>query len=171
MATFDIRKLRASYRGQAILALVLLWTGLITPVMTVEKLWFFKDTYSILSAIGELFDEGKWALGGLIGFFSVVTPTAKLLAIIGVSADGTHPTERAWVAKLVELLGKWSMLDVFIVALMILAIKANGVVSVFDHQGIYYFAASVLLSLVASFGLKRDAEAASVIVPGDEEPP
>ncbi|MGD2134131.1 MAG: paraquat-inducible protein A [Maricaulaceae bacterium] len=150
------------YRLQAGLGLILLWLGLFAPLMTVEKLFFFKDTYSIITAIVALCEEGQRVLAAIIAAFSIAIPTLKLLGVLIAPDDPSRVVERRIISRFVGLIGKWSMLDVFIVALTIFAMKANGVVEVFDHAGVYLFGASVALSMLSAMGLQHELRKAPV---------
>ena len=52
---------------------------------------------------------------------------------------------------LIETLGKWSMLDVFVVALLLVSLKLGALAKVEVHYGLYFFTASVILTMALSF--------------------
>ncbi len=127
--------------------LVLGWT---LPIMTVEKLWFLSERVSILQGALELWRHGDLFLCAVIVIFSVIFPLLKLgLALyLWYHADaGGALLGRAlgWI----EQLGRWSMLDVFVVALLVVAIQASLISDVAMHAGIYVFAAAVVVSILA----------------------
>ncbi len=130
----------------AALLLLLGWT---LPIMTVNKLWFLSERVSILKGALELWRHGDVLLCAVIVAFSVVFPLAKLaLALFlwyQVDADGAVlGRSLGWI----EQLGRWSMLDVFVVALTVVAIEVSLIADVTLHAGIYAFIAAILLSIV-----------------------
>ena len=126
--------------------------GITAPIMTLKKLVFITHTFSVTSGIRALFDEGEWFLFVLIGLFSVVLPVLKLgmLAVIANLRYSTTQKLDGWLGLLAHY-GKWSMLDVMIVAILFVSIKLGGLVSLEVHYGIYVFACSVLLTMAATW--------------------
>ena len=124
------------------LSALLLAPGLVLPAITVERLWFGTD-YSILAAVAALAREGNWFLALIIGAFSVAFPVAKLVLA------GWAWMSRRTAGRMVAAMGavsKYSMLDVFIVALTVLVLDGRLLTSASAGPGIFCFAASVLLS-------------------------
>lgn len=135
-------------------AAFLLVLGLATPVLTVRKIWA-TNTFSILSGIASLRREGHLFLAAVVFFFSVVFPAAKLAALAFVFHARVSEARRLTVLRALESLGKWSMLDVFIVALVIVSVKLGALADARPERGIYFFGASVLASMVAGASLER----------------
>ena len=130
----------------AALLLVLGWT---LPIMTVNKLWFLSERVSILEGALELWRHGSVVLCAVIVGFSVVFPLAKLALALWLwyQADARGAVlgrSLGWI----EQLGRWSMLDVFVVALTVVAIELSLIAEVTLHAGIYAFVAAILLSIV-----------------------
>ncbi len=129
-------------------SIALLLLGWLLPVMTVRTLLVFYDEVSILTGILRLLESGDILLFLLIALFTVVFPVAKLaLAFIAwrrlVAVSPHLRRTLGWV----ETLGKWSMLDVFVVALLVVVIKVSMVSDVQVHVGLYVFATAALLSM------------------------
>jgi paraquat-inducible protein A len=132
-----------------LVALGLLLYGLQAPILTLEKFYLFANTVSLLSALGQLATEQAWGLFALVGVFSVLFPIVKivLLALIWNldSARGAaHRRHLRWLAAY----GKWSMLDVFVVALLVVSVKLGALAQARVEIGIYAFAASVVLTML-----------------------
>lgn len=139
-------------------ALGLLIYGLQAPILTLEKFFFFSNTVSLLSALRELAAEAEWGLYVLIGTFSVVFPVLKNLLLLVLwnfdPSDGEgHRRHLAWLSAY----GKWSMLDVFVVALLVVSVKLGSLAEVRVEIGIYAFAASILLTTALSAWIARYA--------------
>lgn len=132
-------------------ALGLLVYGLRTPILTLEKFYFFSNTVSLLSALQQLAREAEWGLFVLVGTFSVLFPVLKILLLLLVwnldRAHGeAHRRHLQWLASY----SKWSMLDVFVVALLVVSVKLGSLAEARVEIGIYAFAASVILTMLLS---------------------
>jgi paraquat-inducible protein A len=131
-------------------AAICLVLGLTLPVMQLTRLYFWTDTHSILSVLSALYATGEFFLAGVIFVFSIVFPAFKLLYI---TAAGTlisaGPARRSRWFKRIEWLGKWSMLDVLVLALLVFYAKATSLADAVALPGIYFFAASVILTMTA----------------------
>ena len=131
--------------------------GVLLPILTVEKLLIVKNTFSVLSGIGELFADKTFALALLLLFFSVLFPFVKLLVMAAYVLR--YPSLGAGLVQWQRRLGKvakFSMLDVFVVALMLMILKLGWLVEVRVHSGLYWFAAAVVISLLAELAIARD---------------
>lgn len=137
-----------------VIASGLYFVGVTAPIMTIRKLVIFDNTFSIAGGVRTLFVEGEWLLAFIIGAFSVVLPVVKLALIACVTnLSASAAGDRLTVA--LEYVGKWSMLDVFVVAVLLASIKLGTIVTVEIHHGLHAFAASVLFSMVALFLIER----------------
>ncbi|MEO0680914.1 MAG: paraquat-inducible protein A [Pseudomonadota bacterium] len=112
--------------------------------------WFEGDAVSVLSGVAALWEADR-VLAFLVALFGIALPYAKTLALAAVHAGGLGP--RALPA--LELLGKLSMADVFLIALAIVIAKGVGVGRVEPAWGLHLFAACVLGSLAASIVTAR----------------
>ena len=131
-----------------ILALLCFAIGIYLPVFTLTKLLVFNNTVSILSGLWQLVAEGQYLIFILIFSFSILLPITKLsiLAFAWNSHKSTHHKKLQWLEKV----GRWSMLDVFVVALLIVTVKLGVLASVEIHPGLYYFTAAVLLMMIVT---------------------
>ena len=147
---------------------VSLGLGLIGPCMTiVPRLGDFTgwvralrpdqleaSTYSILSGIAAMRDHGNPGIAAVLLGFSVLFPILKLAAMAGGTAALAAGHRPHLAVKLTHHLGKFSMLDVMVIGLLVLAIKGlPGGSEVQLRWGVWAFATSVALSLAASIAL------------------
>ena len=139
-----------------IAAFVLFGLGLILPMMTLAKFFVLKNTVSVLSSIFTLLTSGSWFLFLLIFSFSVVMPLLKLrLIYILIKAKGRiNKTTKRWLHMMHEY-GRWGMLDVFVVAVILVAVKLGALATVQVHSGLYCFGAAVLLMMVLTHRLSK----------------
>ena len=129
--------------------------GLVLPLVRFEKLYFFSETPSLIGIVTSLWSQGSPALAVVIALLSIVFPIAKL---IGIAVEATAPSaggrqDRA-VARLLPILGKWSMMDVMLVALVIVAAKTSGMATAFTQPGLWFYAASAVMTGILQMRLR-----------------
>ncbi|AXS41742.1 paraquat-inducible protein A [Breoghania sp. L-A4] len=120
--------------------------GLTLPLVRFEKLYFFEETPSLIEIVLELTRGEDAALGVLVGCFSIALPAVKLLLLHVVAFGGG----RGRSLTLLGAVGKWSMMDVMLVALVIFAAKTSGFATAVTQPGIWFYAFATLASAVAA---------------------
>ncbi len=126
----------------------------ILPVLTTQTLASSRaDT--ILSGVVALYTSGSWPLALIVLVASVMIPLGKLVALayllISVrrgSASGTRDRTRLY--RMIELIGRWSMLDVFVVAFVVALIQFQPLMASQPGPGLPFFAAVVILTMLAT---------------------
>ncbi len=157
-------------RTLLLVAAVLLGLGLVAPCMTIVpsmgeftgwvrllKPDYLRPTeYSILGGILSMIAHGNVGIGLLLLAFSVVFPVVKLFALMwGAERDALGIPEGR-LARFAHQAGKWSMLDVLVLGLLVLAIKGlPGNTTIELGWGVYAFAASVVLGLIVTAMSRR----------------
>lgn len=139
-----------------LLALATLIIGITAPLLTLIKFSFLENTVSLLSTVQQLYTEKEWFLFIIIALFSLCVPIIKitsLLLILNVSYSLDSFLDKT--LRVIETIGKWSMLDVFVVALLLVSVKLGALAKVEVHYGLYSFAASVLLTMGLSYWIHR----------------
>ncbi len=133
----------------ALASLALLITGWLVPVMTVRAFFVIPRPVSFYAAAIELWQARELVLLALLVVFSAVVPLAKiaLALILWYRTDAAGAALRRSLRVLAEL-AKWSMLDVFVVALTVIAMQVAVIGNVFVNPGFYAFVAAILLSMV-----------------------
>jgi len=133
-----------------LMSFVLLMIALSLPLMKVEKMVFWKNEYSVIAGVQALWEQGQYALATILFFFSIVFPIFKLAALAIVWTIRLAEQKRQAVLHWLGVLGKWSMLDVFVVAILIVLVKLGPLANVQPQRGLYWFAAAILLSMITS---------------------
>lgn len=133
-----------------VVALVLLAAGLTLPVMTVDKFFVFSSRFSILQSLEALWRSDEYFLFAAVALFSVAFPIAKLGTCLAIwccadARDGRFAVLVTWI----EQLGRWSMLDVFLIAILLILIRSGGV-GAHTEIGLYVFTAAVVTSMLAA---------------------
>ena len=120
--------------------------SLFLPLITVSKFFVLKNTISMVSSLIDLLREGEWLLFLVIFLFSIVLPCLKLFFIYVLLNQWDKVGESTIkIIKLIHTLGRWGMLDVFVLALIIVSIKLGIFAQVKIHFGLYLFTITVLL--------------------------
>jgi len=99
-----------------------------------------------------LLSEGHWFVGGAVLLFSVIAPIGKLVMILALCLGAGNVTlqDQARIYRLVEFVGRWGMVDVLLVALVVAVVKLGDLVQVTPGPGVVVFGGVVVLSLIAS---------------------
>lgn len=121
------------------------------PLARAEVSWlFYSEQISILSGVAQLY-ESDLLLCVVVTLFAIVTPYLKTVALIYVQFSDRDSARDA--LPLLEVLGRLSMMDVFLIALYVIAIK--GLETITIEWGFYLFTALVLLSIWSSWMTHR----------------
>lgn len=120
------------------------------PMLSIEKLGHLKED-SLFTGVVTLLSEGYWVVGIIVLLFSVILPPLKLMSLIILSSTGIvqHSHHKAHLYHAVEILGKWGMLDVMLVAVLVAYVKLGDLVSIEAGSGVIAFAVMVFTSLIA----------------------
>jgi paraquat-inducible protein A len=110
---------------------------------------------TIIDGVILLYKTGSWPLALIVLIASVVIPLAKLIALSYLllsvqrsAAGGRH--ERVRLYRIVEIVGRWSMLDVFVDTFTVALIQLQPLMSVKPGPGVIFFAAVVVLTMIAA---------------------
>ena len=143
-----------SGRGNVLLlatALLLFAAGLFRPFTAVTKLWLFEDQVSVVTGLITLWRAGELFLFLILFVFTVIFPFVKINAMLALWLWPRLPREQAVkLFQFVSQLGKWSMLDVFVVAILVLTVKSGGLASIKVQGGFFLFFLSVMLTQFAT---------------------
>ncbi|MES9975105.1 paraquat-inducible protein A [Candidatus Thiodiazotropha sp. LNASS1] len=128
------------------LSTCLLLAGLYLPMLTLTKFLFIANSFSVISGILELLQRGHWFLFILVGVFSVVLPILKILLLyLLLQLREVNSARYIRILRMMHDYGRWGMLDVMVVAVMIVTVKLDVIAEIELHAGLYLFAAAVLL--------------------------
>jgi paraquat-inducible protein A len=110
---------------------------------------------TILSGVQAMVAMGWYPVALLIFIASITVPLAKLLSLTGllisVQRRSTwRPRERAALYRVVELIGRWSMLDVFVLTLLIALVQLGNLMTIEVGRAGTFFAAVVVLTILAA---------------------
>ncbi len=130
--------------------LIMYFPAILLPILEIEKLGHHHQA-SLLGGTLDLIWHGGWFVGLIVLLFSIVLPLLKLLALLELSYIGiTHRRHRAWTYRMVEWTGRWSMMDVLLLALLVTLVKLGDLVSFHLGPAVVAFVMCVAMSLIAS---------------------
>jgi paraquat-inducible protein A len=136
----------------SVLALIVLVIGMVTPFISMSKLGTDR-VYSLIGGILELFHSGNTFIGIILLLFSVVFPITKLVMLLVATSRlvSVSDASRRTMHKIAVLTGKYSLLDLLVVAVMIVLVKFKQLAEVQARPGTILFCIAVLLSIAAGF--------------------
>jgi paraquat-inducible protein A len=110
---------------------------------------------TIMQGVIYFLGSGEWAIALVIFTASIMVPTLKIIAMtyLLVSAQRrslNRRLDRAKIFRVVEFVGRWSMIDVFVVTLMVALVQMGSVANVEAGQGAIYYCAVVILTMLAA---------------------
>lgn len=127
----------------------------ILPVMITVPFLGKEQQDTIMSGIIYFWNSGSWGLALIVFTASFFVPLFKLVVLTQLliavqDRSKRHLLLRAKLYRIVVVIGRWSMLDVFVVTLMTGLIQIKGFATVHPGEGIAAFAAVVVLTMLAS---------------------
>lgn len=139
----------------AALALAVLAAALTMPFMEMTVMADRRD-FSLIGGIRKLQNDGHGWIALILLIFSVIFPIAKLTALLIATSRlaNISPKTRRILHKAADITGKYSLLDVLVVAVLIVIVKFKGVAEVEPRAGVYFFAAAVILSIFSGMCVK-----------------
>lgn len=138
-----------------IAASISLALGLTLPGIRLTRFYFFSTEYSLISTVYTLISRNQIFLGTVVFIFSIMLPVFKLGYLLVLTTLPDDILRQYRHLKALEWLGKWSMHDVLVLALMIFFIKSQGVYDAKSLSGVYFFTAAVLFMILAYTWLSR----------------
>ncbi|HET7777299.1 MAG TPA: paraquat-inducible protein A [Rudaea sp.] len=126
-------------------------------VMRTDSL-FGREDHTILGGVVDLWNGGSWDLAVIVFVASIVVPILKMLALalLAISVQRRsrwRQHDRARRYRMLEAVGHWSMLDVFVVALLVGLVRFHSIAEVLPGPGIAAFGAVVVLTMLSSMSL------------------
>lgn len=137
---------------------ILFLVALSLPLMHAKQQFLWKrweSAYSAWSGVVALWEQNELALAAVLFVFCIVFPLVKLTVLAVIWFVQLADEDRKKLLHWLEVLGKWSMLDVFVVAILIVLVKLGPLAQVEPRAGVYVFAAAILLSMFLTVYITR----------------
>ncbi len=125
------------------------------PIMTTVTTFGGARKDTVLSGVYYLLTSGMWPLAAIVFFASVVVPVLKIvvLALLLVTSrrgGGWRRHDRARLYRLTEAVGRWSMVDVYVVTILVALVRLQALAVIEAERGAVFFAAVVVLTMFAA---------------------
>ena len=147
------RRSRSNTRtvAAALAALILYPLAISLPIMHLERFGHVSDASIWTGTLG-LFEGGQYAVGLVLLTCSILIPVLKLGGLLAITLGRARLSRRHRAAtyRLIEWTGRWGMLDVLLIAVLVAWIKFGGVIEMKPGPAAWSFALVVLLSLLAA---------------------
>jgi paraquat-inducible protein A len=137
-----------------IAAAVLYIPANVYPIMTVIS--FGRGTPdTILSGVTHLIEAGQLPIAALIFFASIAVPVLKLFGLsyllLSVQFKSIwRPRDRTLLYRVIEAVGRWSMIDIFMISILVTLVKLGSIATIEPGAGATSFAAVVILTMFSS---------------------
>ena len=112
------------------------------------------DSDTIIEGVVLLWSPTGWPLSLIVLFASIMIPSAKIVALVYLlvtvqRGSIEHNAQRVRMYRMVELIGRWSMVDVFVDTFTAALVQLQPLMSVAPASGLLFFAAVVVLTMLA----------------------
>ena len=124
------------------------------PIMTVNSLGQ-GDPSTIMSGVIQLVQHGMYPIAAVVFIASILVPTFKLVGIglLLFSVQRHQPLsaqQRIIMYRFIEFIGRWSMLDIFVIAILVALVNFGRLASIEANLGAAAFASVVILTMLAA---------------------
>ena len=132
-------------------ALILFIPANTLPIMSLSRLGFQNES-TIWQGVVELWKSGTPGIAILVLLCSIIIPLAKIIGLFFLCVNWKLQSSKqnSKLLRVIEIIGRWSMLDVFLVAILVAIVKLGSFASVQPELGLVAFSCVVVLTMIAS---------------------
>ncbi len=154
-APIELRKNASLSRAAAFLiaATVAYIPANLLPILSMSTV-LGSESDTIMNGVVVLFRSGSWPLGVIVFVASIVVPLLKLVSmtlLILTVRRGSHwtPLQATRLYRLIDLVGRWSMLDVYVVTLLVGLVQVQSLAIIEPGAGVFAFGAVVVFTMLS----------------------
>jgi paraquat-inducible protein A len=155
-AALHLRLTQSLHRTLALVitAAILYVPANVLPIMTTDQLGRSMDS-TIIGGVVFLWHHGSYPVASVIFIASVLVPLGKLLVLVALcwsvaQGHAARARERTVLYRVTEFVGRWSMVDVFVVAILVALIQLGGLLSIRPGAAALAFCGVVIITMVAA---------------------
>jgi paraquat-inducible protein A len=155
-AALHLRKPRSLQRTWALViaAIVCYIPANVLPVMTVTSLAKVQSD-TIMSGVIYFLTSGMWPLALIVFVASILVPVLKLgilvFLLISVQRRSSwKPVERTHLYRITEAIGRWSMVDIFAITILVALVRLGNIATIDAGPGAVFFGAVVVATMLAA---------------------
>jgi paraquat-inducible protein A len=135
-------------------ALILYVPANIYPILGMNYYGVYSES-TIYDGCVKLFQDGQWLVAVIVFLASIIIPLFKLLGLFYLTVTTklgfeNRRRERTWIYKVIDAVGPWAMLDVFLLAVLVALVRLEQLARVYPGPGLLPFAAVVTLTILAT---------------------
>ena len=110
---------------------------------------------TILSGVAYLYHSGSWPLAVVVFVASVLVPLLKLAILVYLLVSvqlrsGWRLRDRTQLYRITEAVGRWSMVDIFVVTILVALVRLGNLASIRAEVGALFFCAVVVITMLAA---------------------
>ena len=153
-ASLHLRNRQSIQRTLAlsIAALILYFPANMLPILRIDS-FAGRQENTIISGVIEFWRDGDYPVALIIFTASIMIPVLKLISIAALclaARSGRHPRAMTRLYRVTEFIGRWSMVDVFVVAILVGVVQLGSVITIHPGAAAVSFAAVVILTMLAA---------------------
>jgi paraquat-inducible protein A len=135
-------------------ALILYLPANLYPILRMQFYGAYSES-TIWDGCVTLFQDGEWLVATIVFLASILIPLFKLLGLFFLTFSTRHASphrrrQRTWIYRVIEVIGPWAMLDVFLLSILVALVKLKQLATVLPGPGLLAFTAVVVLTILAS---------------------
>ncbi|HEY6721560.1 MAG TPA: paraquat-inducible protein A [Burkholderiales bacterium] len=140
--------------GFSLAALILFVPANIYPILLMDFYGAYSES-TVWDGCVKLFQDGQWPIATIVFLASILIPILKLLALffLVIATKLKSPflrRERTWIYKVINVIGPWAMLDVFLLSILVALVKLGEIATVLPGRGLIAFTGMVIFTILAS---------------------
>jgi len=126
----------------------------IYPILRMEYYGAYSES-TVWDGCVKLFQTGQWLVAAIVFLASILVPLFKLLGlfylVVTVKSGSAHwRRERAQIYRIIDVIGPWAMLDVFLLSVLVALVKLERLATVLPGKGLLAFTLMVVLTILAT---------------------
>lgn len=135
-------------------ALILYIPANVYPILRMDYYGVYSES-TVWDGCVTLFRNGQWVVAVIVFLASILIPMFKLLGLFFLvatsrTASARRRRERTLIYRIIDVIGPWAMLDVFLLSVLVALVKLEQLATVLPGPGLLAFASVVVLTILAS---------------------
>ncbi len=135
-------------------ALIFFVPANIYPILRMDFYGAYSES-TVWDGCVKLYQDGEWPVATIVFLASIVIPLLKLLGlfflvVVTKLRSTSFRRERTWIYRIIDVIGPWAMLDVFLLAILVALVKLGQIATVLPGRGLIAFTALVVFTILAS---------------------
>ncbi|MCP4000068.1 MAG: paraquat-inducible membrane protein A [Gammaproteobacteria bacterium] len=137
-----------------ITAVILYIPANLLPITQTSSLGLTQDK-TIMQGVIYFLQHGEWPIAVVIFTASILVPLLKMAVLLYLlisvqRGSSKRALERTKIYRIIEFIGRWSMIDIFVVVIMVALVQLGTLASIAAGEGALYFCAVVIITMFAS---------------------